>query len=69
MLDFVDEPLDQIALLVEVLVVRDGLRRERLDGMTACAATSTIEARKQSESKPLSAGTFSNVKPLIRPSA
>src|SRR5690349_10250357 len=26
MLDFVDEPLDQIALLVEVLVVRDGLR-------------------------------------------
>jgi hypothetical protein len=26
MLDFVDEPLDQIAVLIDVLVVRDGLR-------------------------------------------
>jgi hypothetical protein len=26
MLDFVDEPLDQIAILIDVLIVRDGLR-------------------------------------------
>src|SRR5260370_41565666 len=26
MLDFIDEPLDQIAFLVDVLVIRDGLR-------------------------------------------
>jgi hypothetical protein len=38
MLDLVDEPLDQVALLVEVLVVRDGSRAgavRRDDGLSA----------------------------------
>jgi hypothetical protein len=38
MLDLVDEPLDQIALLVEVLVVRNGLRARAArwdDGLSA----------------------------------
>jgi len=38
MLDFVDEPLDQVTLLVEVLVVRDSLRAgavRRDDGLSA----------------------------------
>src|SRR5712691_7457224 len=43
--------------------------RERLDGITACAPTSAIDARKRSESKPISASRFSKENPLIRPSA
>ena len=43
--------------------------RERLDGITAWAPTFAIEARKRSESKPISASRLSKENPLIRPSA
>jgi hypothetical protein len=39
------------------------------EGMTASAPSSAMEARKRSESSPLSASRFSTEKPLIRPSA
>src|SRR5271166_6322552 len=43
--------------------------RERVDGMTASAPAFAMLARKRSESKPLSANSLSNDRPLIRSSA
>jgi hypothetical protein len=43
MLDLVEEPLDQVALLVDLL-------GERFDGITASAPAAAITSRKRSES-------------------
>jgi hypothetical protein len=48
--DFVEEPLDQIAFFVDMLVAGMACDRDRVEGIIASAGAIAIGARKRSES-------------------
>jgi hypothetical protein len=62
MLDFIDEPLNQVSVAVNASYGM-ACDRDRLGGITASAPRSAIQARNRLESNPISARSFSKEKP------